>query len=79
VPSEFRDFLLFLVYPVIWKEQVYWILWERLPAAIVLIRGWKPLPQMSFLVTWAYRISALVYLLNNFIASGWSHILKASI
>jgi hypothetical protein len=32
--------------PVIWKEQVYWILW-------------KPLPQVSFLVTWAYRISAL--------------------
>ena len=44
---------------VIWKEQVYWILWERLPAAIVLIRGWKPLPQVSFLVTWTYRICAL--------------------
>ena len=24
---------------VIWKEQVYCILWERLPVAIVLIRG----------------------------------------
>jgi len=41
----------FLYFPVTWKEQVYWILWERLPAAIVLIRGWKPLPQVSFLVT----------------------------
>jgi len=33
-------------------------MWERLPAAIVLIRGWKPLPQASFLVSWTYRISA---------------------
>jgi hypothetical protein len=32
-------------------EKGYWILWERLPAAIVLIRGWKPLPQVFFLVT----------------------------
>jgi hypothetical protein len=24
-----------LLNPVIWKEQVYWRLWERLPAAIV--------------------------------------------
>jgi len=39
---------LFFYYSVIWKEQVNWILWERLPAAIVLTRGWKPLPQVSF-------------------------------
>ncbi len=37
---------------------MYGILGERLPAAIFLIRGWKPLPQVSFLVTWTYRISA---------------------
>ena len=32
----------------IWKQQLVLVLWERLPAAIVLIRGWKPLPQESF-------------------------------
>jgi hypothetical protein len=30
--------------PVIRKEQVYGIVWERLPAAIDLIRGWKAAP-----------------------------------
>ena len=58
-PLAFPIFMIKLYNLVIWKEQVYCILWERLPAAIVLIRGWKPLPQVSFLVTWTYRISAL--------------------
>ena len=52
---------------VIWKEQVYCILWERLPAAIVLIRGWKPLPPLSFLATWTYRISEFFNV--NFVSS----------
>ena len=30
------------------KNKRYWILLERLSAAIILIRGWKPLPQVSF-------------------------------
>jgi hypothetical protein len=29
------------------KNKLYW-LWERLPAAIILFRGWKPLPQWIF-------------------------------
>jgi len=29
------------------KNKLYW-LWERLPAAIILFRGWKPLPQGFF-------------------------------
>jgi hypothetical protein len=33
-----------LFVPVIWKEQVCSILWERLLAAIVLTRGWKAAP-----------------------------------
>jgi hypothetical protein len=49
--TTFIFFLRQLSYPVIWKEQVYWILWEQLSAAIVLIRGWKPFPQVSFFVT----------------------------
>jgi hypothetical protein len=62
VSGSHSKIVLKLLNPVIWKEQVYWILWERLPAAIILIRGWKPLPQVSFLVTWTYRISALLKL-----------------
>jgi len=50
-----------IIFLVIWKEQVYWFLGERLSAAIVLIRGWKPLPQASFLVAWTYRISAIIF------------------
>ena len=41
-----------------------WVLWERLPAAIVIVRGWKPLPQVVSLATWAYRISALHFYIN---------------
>ena len=55
----------FLFLQVIYKEQLCWILWERLPAAIDLTRGWKPLPQISFLVTWAYRISAKMFMIEQ--------------
>jgi hypothetical protein len=30
--------------PLVWKEPVVLDAWERLPAAINLFRGWKPLP-----------------------------------
>ncbi len=50
-----------IIFLVICQEQVYCFLWERLPAAIVLIRGWKPLSQAFFLVSWTYRISAIIF------------------